>query len=348
MNIADAHKLLRLITRAGNQRAAAAELGCSQWAVSTRMSKARALLGDDAVLTLLNEYGAEFNTGKTRVKLDNKRSSHCHICGAEKISVLATGKLVCRPCANRNNQAYRNRVPDQVKASGAEYYATNRDYIRVKQRAYYAENRVSILAGHAARRAANPEYVRAYYRANAEQIKARTAAYAKANIAQIAARCHYRWLTDESFRQAARARLRAWKKLHPDRVNADTARRQLRLYQAYVSWADDELIQEFYALARLRTQLTGIAWQVDHIVPLNSDMVCGLHCEANLQVIPATTNLAKSNDWWPGMFSAPAPSLAAFFELPSLYLVAPARACLPAPGPASANEPHMEAAQSWA
>jgi hypothetical protein len=40
---------------------------------------------------------------------------------------------------------------------------------------------------------------------------------------------------------------------------------------------------------------------VDHIVPLKSEMVCGLHCEANLQILGASANVAKRNHWWPDM-----------------------------------------------
>lgn len=47
-------------------------------------------------------------------------------------------------------------------------------------------------------------------------------------------------------------------------------------------------------------QLTGVPREVNHIVPLNSDLVCGLHWEGNRQVTPAAAaNLAKRNDWRP-------------------------------------------------
>lgn len=53
--------------------------------------------------------------------------------------------------------------------------------------------------------------------------------------------------------------------------------------------------QAAYHLARLRTQATGVKHHVDHIIPLQSDVVCGLHVENNLRVIPATMNIRKSN-----------------------------------------------------
>lgn len=58
---------------------------------------------------------------------------------------------------------------------------------------------------------------------------------------------------------------------------------------------------EAYHLAVTREEETGIKWQVDHIVPINSHLVCGLHSEYNLAVIPKKENLSKGNRYWPDM-----------------------------------------------
>lgn len=84
-------------------------------------------------------------------------------------------------------------------------------------------------------------------------------------------------------------------------INALQAQRRASKLQAMPRWANEFFIKEIYALAKLRTKVMGYEWHVDHIVPLKSETVCGLHVEHNLRVVPAVINRAKSNVTWPDM-----------------------------------------------
>ena len=103
------------------------------------------------------------------------------------------------------------------------------------------------------------------------------------------------WRKDNPGKNAAS--VAKWDKAHPGKA----ARYRARRFYATPAWANEFFIEEIYDLARRRTKATGIEWEVDHIVPLNSKKVCGLHVEYNLQVIPAKLNRSKGNRWWPDM-----------------------------------------------
>lgn len=96
----------------------------------------------------------------------------------------------------------------------------------------------------------------------------------------------------------------AWAAKNKDRIAAQVAKRRAAKKQAFLPF-DPELFELVepgaYKIAALRTELTGVPWEVDHIVPLQSDIVCGLHSEYNLAVITVSENRRKSNLYWPGM-----------------------------------------------
>ena len=83
-----------------------------------------------------------------------------------------------------------------------------------------------------------------------------------------------------------RAYRRHWKK-----------KRKITIKEQTPAWADPKKIKEIYEECVRR----GPDMTVDHIVPIHSDLVCGLHCEDNLQIIDELTNSTKGNRWWPGM-----------------------------------------------
>lgn len=67
------------------------------------------------------------------------------------------------------------------------------------------------------------------------------------------------------------------------------------------AWADLTSIKRIYRAAREMTLKYGVFYTVDHIVPLKSKVVCGLHCEANLQILTKSDNSKKFNYCWPDM-----------------------------------------------
>lgn len=65
------------------------------------------------------------------------------------------------------------------------------------------------------------------------------------------------------------------------------------------SWADMDAIKKVYAEARRISLETGIKHHVDHVLPVNGDLVSGLHVETNLQILTALDNIKKGNRFEP-------------------------------------------------
>ena len=116
-----------------------------------------------------------------------------------------------------------------------------------------------------------------YYERNAEQRRALSRAIRNRNV------------------EFARERCKEWRESNPHMVNAGSAKRRAILCQTTPAWADNKKIEAQYFMARFLTQISGIRHEVDHIVPLRSKKVCGLHVETNLRVVLAEDNRRKSN-----------------------------------------------------
>jgi hypothetical protein len=152
-----------------------------------------------------------------------------------------------------------------------------------------------------------------YYQANKERIREKHREYARANSKKNSARA-CAWAKANRERHNAKARAwrqanpgknyashAAWGKANPDKAAALAAKYRAAQLLATPAWANKFFIAEAYHLAKLRERVCGGKWHVDHIVPLKSRIVCGLHVEHNLQVIPGAANSAKGNRHWPDM-----------------------------------------------
>lgn len=72
-------------------------------------------------------------------------------------------------------------------------------------------------------------------------------------------------------------------------TNINTSMRRKRVRQATPIWADKETIKDFYMEAQY------FNLQVDHIVPLIHEAVCGLHVPDNMQLLSLSENARKGN-----------------------------------------------------
>lgn len=90
----------------------------------------------------------------------------------------------------------------------------------------------------------------------------------------------------------------AWKERNTVWVRADTKNRRRKHREATPAWLtkmQKATMREIYKMAITMSQTTGEQYVVDHIVPLRSHEVCGLHVPWNLRVITQEENLKKSN-----------------------------------------------------
>lgn len=63
----------------------------------------------------------------------------------------------------------------------------------------------------------------------------------------------------------------------------------------WYSELDKFILEEMYYMCTQRKAATGIEHEIDHIIPLNSDIVCGLHWHKNWQILTEADNRQKSN-----------------------------------------------------
>lgn len=71
--------------------------------------------------------------------------------------------------------------------------------------------------------------------------------------------------------------------------------RKLQLFLATPVWVDADQLEAVYIEAWRMRMLSGMAYAVDHIVPIRHPLVAGLHVPWNLQVLPAWANSRKGN-----------------------------------------------------
>lgn len=145
-----------------------------------------------------------------------------------------------------------------------------------KRQAYYRELTRK-------RNAANPEGMRAYRREWDKQDRS------KRGVPERVRR------TPTEKKVLAALQYSRWSRANPHMTAALAAKRRARKKLATPMWANTSAIRELYKLAATLTADTGTPHEVDHVIPLANDGVCGLHWEGNLQVLTRAENIRKWN-----------------------------------------------------
>lgn len=149
--------------------------------------------------------------------------------------------------------------------------ACNAEYNKQRHKDTYVDNREEVI-----------RRTKEYYIKNKEAAKKHKATwYAKNRDTQALSR-------------------KEWKLLNKPLVRAYTAKRRSAKLNATPSWLTEqqhEAIRDFYWLAIDLERVSGESYHVDHIVPLQGKLVCGLHVPWNLQILPATINASKGNTY---------------------------------------------------
>lgn len=161
---------------------------------------------------------------------------------------------------NKNTpDGFHKWCKDCLREGKRRSYLKKKAQYNAKSRAYFKENRAQVLAINAKWRNENPELMSQY-----------VAKYRGSEKGKATRRIDNRKRYESGYRKAWNfVRRRGIEKATPD-------------------WVDRKQLVEFF---KNRPQ----GYHVDHIVPLRGKNVCGLNVPWNLQYLPASENLRKSN-----------------------------------------------------
>ena len=184
-----------------------------------------------------------------------------------------------------------------------EYSACKRGHIRIKGKECKECQRIR----NAEYRARDPEF----HRQRCRQWRENLTQEQRVRISEVARKRTRTWTQENPERaaenkrrsggsEAAKKRKKDWKKRHPEMVSKDAVARKTRKEQATPRWNDTFEMRVTYRTAAILSQLTKRQFHVDHVYPLRSKYMCGLHVHTNLQILPAAENISKSNRRWPG------------------------------------------------
>jgi hypothetical protein len=178
-------------------------------------------------------------------------------------------RLDCKSCILEIRKDYYTVNEEKILTREKTKRLENINEERAKDRAIYNKNKELINNQVRERRIINPEKFRESDNNRYERDKEKRKA------------CSRRTYRNKSGHYIHIAKLRAFNKV--------------RATPKWLTVEQKEQIKSFYEESSRLTKDTGVAYNVDHMVPINGKTVCGLHVPWNLRVITEEENFKKHN-----------------------------------------------------
>lgn len=178
---------------------------------------------------------------------------------------------LCKDCTRSKSNKNYNNNKDSILLKSKEYREKNSEIIKIKRHNRYMKNRDKYLSEMKKYRSENlvsrKEYDKKYRAVNKNKIR----------------------MSRNLFMKTPEGRA----------LGSVTIRRHTlgKLNRVPKKTTDQELvaIKNLYLKANILTDKTGILHEVDHIIPIKSKEVSGLHVLNNLQILTTAANRFKSN-----------------------------------------------------
>ena len=181
------------------------------------------------------------------------------------------------------------------------YHMKNKDKIRGYNKSWHKENPEKDAATRLKHRDKRLIALKAWKKRNPERVKELRRASSKRHPRPV---YRIKWLAENAERM--REHKRKWKHNHPAETRADAMRRNASKLMAVPPWLTKEQRNNILDIYRRCSEIkkeTGFPYEVDHIIPLRGENVCGLHVSWNLQILTRSENARKHNKLLPALCS---------------------------------------------
>jgi hypothetical protein len=198
-----------------------------------------------------------------------------------KNSCATTGySTACKQCCSVLKKSKYSANKQKYSELGKAYYRKNQDRLKQYQVQYKKENREKVI-----------ERVRAYGR------RVRQTAEWKEKYSDKRRKQAKNWRNNNQDR--VKDYNKKYKKDNPDLCKAIANRRTAgkRSSSIRLSPEQNKKFLEIYKEVRALNKFKPRSHNVDHIVPLKHDSICGLHVPWNVQILTQEENSSKTNKW---------------------------------------------------